>query len=305
MSAATAEGRLPNFGRILDTGAAMHLATLRPTQPEPVWTAVATGKLPAKNGVRSAARYPVRAARRADRAAAGLLLRARARPVRARAPRCRTPRRRAGAPALEHPGRRRHPGRHRGLAADVSGAARPRLPGERSSSTGWAIAPLDPDDHAVGYPADTLLLGRGSRPRRGRGRRRCPAATWRGRCRRRWRRGVQRPALRHGSRSTSGSGGRSTPSPVQFTAVRFRGLDTVGHYYLRYAQPRHFGDVTEDEARRYGRVLERPTPSSTRRSAARWRRSRPTICCWSSRASGWSRSARQAPARAGDRRTPS
>ena len=54
---AAAEGRLPNFGRILDAGASMHLATLRPTQPGPVWTAVATGKLPPRNGIRSAATY--------------------------------------------------------------------------------------------------------------------------------------------------------------------------------------------------------------------------------------------------------
>ncbi len=38
-----AGGRFPNFGRLLDSGAVMHLATLRPTQPAPVWTAVATG----------------------------------------------------------------------------------------------------------------------------------------------------------------------------------------------------------------------------------------------------------------------
>ena len=52
---ATAEGRLPNFGRILDAGAVRHLATLHPTSAEAVWAAVATGKLPQKNGVRSSA----------------------------------------------------------------------------------------------------------------------------------------------------------------------------------------------------------------------------------------------------------
>jgi hypothetical protein len=44
--------------------------------------------------------------------------------------------------------------------------------------------------------------------------------------------------------------------PVQFTAVRFPGIDAVGHYYLRYAMPRAFGDVSDDERLRYGRVLE-------------------------------------------------
>src|SRR5262249_7824397 len=52
-----AAGRLPNFGRLLDAGASMDLATIRPTQPGPVWTAIATGMYPAKNGVRSAASY--------------------------------------------------------------------------------------------------------------------------------------------------------------------------------------------------------------------------------------------------------
>jgi CheY-like chemotaxis protein len=39
----------------------VHLATLRPTQAEPVWTTVATGRMPQTSGVRSAARYRARA----------------------------------------------------------------------------------------------------------------------------------------------------------------------------------------------------------------------------------------------------
>jgi predicted AlkP superfamily pyrophosphatase or phosphodiesterase len=54
---AAVEGRLPNFERLLERGASLHLATMRPTQPGPVWTAVATGKLPFKNGIRSSATY--------------------------------------------------------------------------------------------------------------------------------------------------------------------------------------------------------------------------------------------------------
>jgi hypothetical protein len=54
-----AEGRLPHFGRLLDEGASLHLATIRPTQPAPVWTTVATGKYPWKHGIRSAALYEV------------------------------------------------------------------------------------------------------------------------------------------------------------------------------------------------------------------------------------------------------
>ncbi len=59
ITSATAEGRLPNFGRILDAGAVRHIATLHPTSAETVWAAVATGKLPQKNGVRSAGIYQV------------------------------------------------------------------------------------------------------------------------------------------------------------------------------------------------------------------------------------------------------
>lgn len=52
-----AEGRLPNLSRILDTGATLDLATVRPTGPGPVWTSVATGLYPASTGVRSGATY--------------------------------------------------------------------------------------------------------------------------------------------------------------------------------------------------------------------------------------------------------
>jgi predicted AlkP superfamily phosphohydrolase/phosphomutase len=54
-----AAGQLPNFGRLLDRGASTDLATLRPTQTEPVWVAAATGKFAQQNGVRSDAIYRV------------------------------------------------------------------------------------------------------------------------------------------------------------------------------------------------------------------------------------------------------
>ncbi|MEI6246182.1 MAG: alkaline phosphatase family protein, partial [Acidobacteriota bacterium] len=52
-----AAGQLPNFGKIVDRGAMVPMATLKPTQPEPVWAAAATGKYPTKNGVRSSFTY--------------------------------------------------------------------------------------------------------------------------------------------------------------------------------------------------------------------------------------------------------
>ena len=54
-----AAGRLPNFGKMLDRGAVMDLATLKPTQAEPVWAAAATGKYSFKNGVRSNAIFRI------------------------------------------------------------------------------------------------------------------------------------------------------------------------------------------------------------------------------------------------------
>ncbi len=70
VSHGVAAGLLPNFGKILDAGAVMPLATLRPTQPEPVWAAAATGKYPPKSGVRSSSIYR---ARQGDPDAANLL----------------------------------------------------------------------------------------------------------------------------------------------------------------------------------------------------------------------------------------
>ncbi len=56
-----AAGQLPNFGKLMDRGALIDLATLKPTQAETVWSAAATGKYPPKNGIRSNALYRVEA----------------------------------------------------------------------------------------------------------------------------------------------------------------------------------------------------------------------------------------------------
>jgi len=42
-----------------------------------------------------------------------------------------------------------------------------------------------------------------------------------------------------------------------FFALYMRGFDAVGHEFTRYAQPERFGDLSAEEIRRYGRVLER------------------------------------------------
>jgi predicted AlkP superfamily phosphohydrolase/phosphomutase len=52
-----ADGRLPQFARLIETGAEIDLATIRPTQPDPVWAAALTGMYPSKSGIRSAAAH--------------------------------------------------------------------------------------------------------------------------------------------------------------------------------------------------------------------------------------------------------
>jgi predicted AlkP superfamily phosphohydrolase/phosphomutase len=52
-----AAGRLPNFARLLDTGAMLNLATVRPTGPGPIWASVATGLYPDRTGIRSGQHY--------------------------------------------------------------------------------------------------------------------------------------------------------------------------------------------------------------------------------------------------------
>jgi arylsulfatase A-like enzyme len=39
-------------------------------------------------------------------------------------------------------------------------------------------------------------------------------------------------------------------------AVYFFGLDIIGHYFTRFHQPERFGDVSDAEIRKYGRVVE-------------------------------------------------
>ena len=45
--------------------------------------------------------------------------------------------------------------------------------------------------------------------------------------------------------------------PTQVTLTRYQSLDPIGHYFLRYALPAEFGDVTDEDRRRLGSMLER------------------------------------------------
>jgi hypothetical protein len=254
-----AGGRFPNFGRLLESGAVLHLATLRPTQPAPVWTAVATGKLPYKTAVYSAARYAVAgSSSRLDLLPDFCFAQALVR---------------FGFLAEE---------------ARSSDALRARPMWELLSSygitTGVIDWPLTFPAHAVGgylisdeflrRDDPSVLASLGSEP---------PLA---------WPPDIIEPAREARSRATPeftsvtlvaqraigrqpGEGPAvpanplatdaiaeqlshelSASRPAQFTAVRYPGIDAIGHYYLRYAMPRAFGDVSDDERQQYGRVLE-------------------------------------------------
>ena len=217
----------------------MDLATIRPTQPDPVWAAVATGMYPAKNGVRSAGALLRAATIAGDRSAARSLLLARARAPRACCAASRIRRRRWQArPLWEHPRRRRH--QRVGIVRwplTLSGAAGRRLHRQRSLSpaasgrcaSSTAVRPIR-REIAAGDPQSCTAAAGSEADRRGLPRR---AALRRRRPRRPRRDGRGSTAARCAS---CGREGRCS-----FAALRYQGLDTVGHFYLRYAQPRAFG----------------------------------------------------------------
>ena len=244
ISPAAADGRLPNFGRLLDTGAVMHLATLRPTQPGPVWTAVATAKLPYKNGVRSAARYQF-----ARNGAFFDLL----------PDYC-------FAHALVY----------FGLVSErpltsASVAARPLWnilggSGIQSIVVRWPLtypaqplhgvivtdhlhltpdSPLPVDDPQTTYPADVAnaLRLRPDPPAAAAAALVGPATTAIG-------------SLATDRLYSDAFDAVSARSEARLLALRYQSLDVAGHYYLRQAMPRVFGDVSDEERRQYGRVLD-------------------------------------------------
>jgi len=255
ITVAAAQGRLPNFGRLLDGGAAMHLATLSPTQAEPVWTAVATGRLPMASGVRSSARYFAGPAAPAidllpDYCFARALVRfgflreephtpasLRARPVWEILSGLGVPVGAIGWP-LTHPAPpvngylvsdelHRLPEARRAL--DGQDAVHPPgVLGMLPDITAW---PLAVDPFAV---VSTL----GDPPAGDVDARADPSPIVADRLH------LQIMEL------------MEVRAPVRFVGVRLPGLDAVAHYYLRYATPQPFGDVTEEERQRWGRVLD-------------------------------------------------
>jgi Type I phosphodiesterase / nucleotide pyrophosphatase len=226
-----AAGRLPNFGRVLDTGASMDLATIRPTQPDPVWTAVATGMYPAKNGVRSAASYFAYGDDRPldllpDHCFSHVLVRlgiVRDQPNSSAAWRARPLWRILS---------------DYGLSA---GIVRWPLTYPAQPLTGFLVTDrfhqlvgsmIENDERSV-YPLEILSTARDA----------FAGAS-----------GTEQWDELYGDAARD----LIAQHPVKLEAVRYQNLDTAGHYYLRFAQPRVFGgDVSDEERQQHGGVLDR------------------------------------------------
>jgi hypothetical protein len=268
LSTAALEGRLPNFGKVLDNGAAMHLATVRPTQPNPVWTTVATGKLPAKTGVRSAAQYRVPAAHD---------------PLEVLPAHC-------FAHGLVYFGF---------ITAEphtsASVRARPiwSILGTVGLSAGVVNWPLTyPAQPVRGYLVSDQFYRPGGASLEPDEPEPAPENPLRPRTTGRQPPSIQPPALFDVARRAGETAAPGTNSWAQFppddprrslgeaqpsvtdvmyeevaraldaivrpnlAIVRYRELDVAGHRFLRFAMPRDFGDVSPDERRRFGQVLE-------------------------------------------------
>jgi hypothetical protein len=252
---AVAEGRLPNFGRLLDDGAVMHLATLRPTHPLPVWTAVATGKLPYRNGIRSGAMYSARGSSERLQllpdfcfahglVRLGLLTE---HPYTSASVRVQTLWSIAGSAGitvgiagwpLTYPApsvrgfvvsdRFHH---RRESAATESGLLFPET--DRASALEAVSRPPDFPSATTRSSAEVKLAGSSAGSAES-----GPLAV-----------DLEYEAVaRH----------LAARHAAQLTAVRFQALDITGHAFLQYASPQRFGDVpvTEDERQRYGHLLE-------------------------------------------------
>jgi len=249
-----AAGRLPNVGRIVEQGAVLNLATIRPTQAGPVWSAIATGRYPIYNGIRAAAMY---------HALGGT-------PIQLLPDYC-------FSQALVTFGfftEEEH------TARDL--LARPiwDILSDRGASVGvigWPLTQPAPivDGFVVSEAFHRLSeaeLNLDATP-----------SVWPPSLLADARLALQTPPTPDPVALVSTMGApqpandydvRSDRAPVvadrvhlqllngldvtasRFVAVRFPGIDAVGHRFLRYADPSAFGDVSAEESQRFGRVLQ-------------------------------------------------
>jgi hypothetical protein len=248
-----AEGRLPAFARLLEKAAVMDLATVRPTQPDPVWAAVATGMYPSKNGVRSAASYYARNDTRAvdllpDHCFSHALVHLgfiRDQPNAATTWRAR-PLWSIASQSGVRVGVARWPLTYPAEAVDGF------IVSDRFHQLVGTIGEFDlaasPLDILPALEAAFTEPAAGSEPKQAGndpggdpGGDTTPEAS----------------ALRRDRFYSRAMHDLSAEIKPRLTALRYDGLDTVGHYYLRYTQPRTFRDVPEEDRRRFSQVIDR------------------------------------------------
>jgi predicted AlkP superfamily phosphohydrolase/phosphomutase len=253
-----ARGSLPAFAQMIRRGAHGPLATLRPTEAPPIWTSIFTGRLPRDHGVKSFATYRLRGSSTVYEllpkgALVGLLERAglvTTAPITSATRRSRTlwnALNAFGIPAGvvrawgTHPPERIqafmlspyfHLFRH-----DPERAAEALHPRDLAAEVrARAVDPAEVDrvllasfvDFSVELPRDDLP----------------------------WRRELVERALAPDlTYERGGAVLRAAYDPPFFTTY-FRGLDVVGHSFMRFARPESFGDVRPDERRRYGHVID-------------------------------------------------
>ena len=253
ISPAVAAGRLPNIGRIFDQGAVLHLATLRPTQAEPVWSTIATGRLPMHNGIRAAVLYRapggVPLLMLPDYCFAQALVRfgflveephtvadLSARPIWSILSDLGVRVGIIGWP-LTHPA----PEVNGFLVSDAFHHS-PQQAGADEPNAIWPPELLADASAALAVPAApdpvSLVSSLGApQPSNDYDVARDPAPV---------------VADRVHLQLLNALGARAP----RFLAARFPGIDAVGHLFLRYADPSAFGDVSDEERRRFGGLLD-------------------------------------------------
>jgi predicted AlkP superfamily phosphohydrolase/phosphomutase len=249
------DGQMPAFARLARRGAFSPLATVRPTEGPPVWTTMMTGRLPRDHGITSATTYRLRGsasewALLPKAALVGALERA---GLASRRPVVSTSRRRRAIWNV--------------LDAFGIPTGLVRVWGTHPPETirGFVVSPYfhlllhDPErGRGTVFPRDLLpeIGARAVVPRNldpallaDLADSAAPAA-------------LDDPLMRElaeGALAPDLTYARAADVLRQAYApsllvVSFHGYDAAGHVFYRYAHPEAFGDVSPDEARRYGRV---------------------------------------------------
>jgi predicted AlkP superfamily phosphohydrolase/phosphomutase len=256
---AVAEGKLPNFARLIEGGASGAMRTLYPNESLAVWTSMATGKLPRQHGLKGFYRYRFPAVEppfnlrprgldfrtlerlgMVDRSAVTSSLR-RTQPFWSILSRFGVEvgllRWWGSYPADEVNGFVVSEYFHRQVREHFD----PRLPHltypenlfERYASQ--VVFPEDIQEETLSRFVDETVT--------------VPGDTFP------WRKELSQALADDATYHRIGTRLREEMNPDVF-AIYYFGLDGIGHYFTRFDQPERFGDVSDAEIRKYGRVVE-------------------------------------------------